>query len=271
MHFYYQLKNDEVVGPVTEEELAKLYTSGEVTNNTLVIEQGGEKWSKYEKLFWTPPPIKKKSSISFFGKKSERLTDSLSDLTTVTWDDAKYKVLCPSCQCRFKCTGKLLTRDKFTCPTCGEKMTTRTLRKIDLVEGLQLEYRVFSMLFSPRGRVSPIDYWLFFALPAILLHSVEPAWAFFWMVLPGMPTAVKRLQDLGLSGQWMWIPMMNFFLMIFSSNNALRGSDDFLSNVVYLFLVLGSIAVHIMMGFVPGQKKTNRYGPSIDRTIRVWR
>ncbi len=179
-------------------------------------------------------------------------------------------VLCPSCQCHFKCTGKLLSRNKFTCLSCFKKQATRKLREIDFLEGQQIEYWIFSQLFSSRGRVGRAHYWLFFALPAGFLNGVEPKLAFLWMLLPGMPTAIKRLQDLGLSEQWMWIPIINLFLMNFSQNNALRGSGDIQTNVVYAFLLLGSIAIHVMMGFVPGQKKTTRFGPPIDRTIRVW-
>lgn len=227
----------------------------------MIISEGKKKWKKYDESFWTPPPLEGSPP-----KKAPHQGGPQSPATS--WDEASYLTKCPSCHQQFQLRGKALLRKLLTCPNCGKKQRGRDFKEIQLVEGQRIEYRRFAKLLSYRGRVGRLEYWLFFLIPGAICWGIEPPLGFFWMLLPGMPTAVKRLQDLGNSGQWMWVPMIHLLLVLGAEGSA---TTDPATGLIYLLLWLGSIALGIMMAFLKGKSESNRYGPPVEHTEQVWR
>lgn len=263
--YYYRGDDGSNHGPLEEGEMKALYEAGEVEEETMVIPEGKKKWKRYYESFWVPPPLEGDAH-----RQASRPSSPYEPPPpSMNWDEAIYLALCPSCGERFQIRGKALGKKRLTCPACGRKQTGKALREIKLEDGQRIEYRRFSKLLSYKGRVGRLEYWLFFLLPGGFLWGVEPFAGILWMLLPGMPTAVKRLQDLGNSGQWMWVPMIHLFLASSYTESGDSGSDP-MTALFYVVLGLGSFVVGVMMAFLKGNKQANRDGPPVEQTERVW-
>ncbi len=59
---YYYIQNDEHVGPVTREELIALRQRGEITDQTLIIEEGADTYASFQDRFGADSPPAPKAS-----------------------------------------------------------------------------------------------------------------------------------------------------------------------------------------------------------------
>jgi uncharacterized membrane protein YhaH (DUF805 family) len=276
VRYYYRGEDGLYVGPLEVSEVKALYEAGEVSEGTMMIEEGKNKLRRYDESFWIPPPLEGEVPQ----KESYPSLPKGPQLSSGPWEEAVFEVSCPSQSCgeRFQLKGKTLSKKRLTCPCCGQKQRTKTLLDVKLVEGQRVEYQRIGQLLSNKGRVGRLEYWLFFLLPGLLLPpllsegSDAAVIAFFWMVLPGMPTAVKRLQDLGHSGQWMWIPMIYLLLRIggLSIRTLSAPKADQMTGLFFIGLLLGSLVLGVMMAFLKGSSKGNCHGPPVADTERVW-
>ncbi|MEM9739516.1 MAG: DUF805 domain-containing protein [Pseudomonadota bacterium] len=147
---------------------------------------------------------------------------------------------------------------------------------------------VFNYLFNPNGRISRSSYWLQFILPyigisvaaSVIDMIITPDLAaagggivgtivalfYFW---PSIAIPVKRFHDRGMTGWW----VLFFALMLIAAIAvaaigfaALGGLDENPAGIavgavgIIAALVVG-IWQLVILGFLPGQKMPNQYGP----------
>lgn len=147
---------------------------------------------------------------------------------------------------------------------------------------------VFNFLFNPNGRISRSAYWLQYVLPyigvsivaAVIDMVVTPDLAaagsgivgtivalfYFW---PSIAVPVKRFHDRGMTGWW----VLFFALMLIAAIVVavvgfipLGGAEE---NPVGIAIgavgILATLGIFIwqlvILGFLPGQKMPNKYGP----------
>ena len=88
--------------------------------------------------------------------------------------------------------------------------------------------------------------------------------AFMLILFPGLAVTIKRLHDRGLSGWWgglLYLLQFQISIQTFYGRVFRPGSIDwfFLNLPLFLFVPL-AIWLIIEIGFLPGQRKQNRYG-----------
>jgi uncharacterized membrane protein YhaH (DUF805 family) len=132
-----------------------------------------------------------------------------------------------------------------------------------------------------KGRVSRGMFWLRYALPAFVIFGVSIDWSVFVsrarveagpVPLPNITLgmlilfafgilfvgAVKRLHDLGHSGKWMGrLLVVGIAILVVG---AWAPPSLFFINLLSLLLVV-ALALGVYIGFWPGQKGPNGFGP----------
>jgi uncharacterized membrane protein YhaH (DUF805 family) len=317
--YYFHGEDEQSHGPLEEVEIKSLYEAGKLTKDTYVIEEGAENWLKYEKLFWTPPPLVRNpppvvasppplvanpppqvasppppiasppppvasppplvaSPPSQVTSPPSQVTSPLQNSTNsyLKWTEAFYAAKCPSCSAIFKIKGNGLTKRRFTCPFCFNVHKVRSLKEIELIEEQNIIHNRITTMMNYHGRVGRLEYLLFFLVPPFLIslagtESGAHVWALLWMLVFGMPTAVKRLQDLGYSRNWMWIPMSGVVIPWLITGNFFGETFDAILGILWLVLLIPSIIIFIMMLALGSKSQTNLHGPPACQTKRVWR
>ncbi len=140
--------------------------------------------------------------------------------------------------------------------------------------------------FSAKGRVSRKDYWLRFVLPLIgvyilvvavlagLAVALGDAGAiigllaipiYIAIVWASVCVAAKRFHDRNWSGWWVLYFMLISFAIVAVQYAGIFLLGETLGGIIALITGLASIGVAIwqlvLLGFLPGDKGPNQYGP----------
>lgn len=115
---------------------------------------------------------------------------------------------------------------------------------------------------------------IFYALGTVGWNTVFPVnWLFVllfcWLVLANVAVAVRRLHDHGVSGFWLFVPLVPVGTMLFAAKDLFGNGVGFLTEdqalllfrmsqgaLVTALVVFGSLFVR------PGDRKPNRFGPA---------
>lgn len=103
MYYYVTATSDSPVGPVSEDHLQQLYTRGEITQSTPILQVGSKEWSKYGLLILSSPlpPPPPPPPVPQHTQRSEKVHS-----------DSNSESKCPSC-------GALLQSSQLFCSYCG--------------------------------------------------------------------------------------------------------------------------------------------------------
>lgn len=136
-------------------------------------------------------------------------------------------------------------------------------------------------LFSPFGRVSLGQFWLYYILPAFAASIVAnitdilvfgtPSFLslmvslfFLW---PSIAVSVKRFHDHGMTGWWVLghgvIAIIAVVAGVFAFGPTITGvgEDSLFAFMVFIPAILGALALSAMLYFVPGRAGGNVHGP----------
>jgi uncharacterized membrane protein YhaH (DUF805 family) len=197
----------------------------------------------------------------------------------VSFDDARYKVSCPTCQSRFIISGKLLgSKESIRCPNkhVDERhqiIDVNSISEIELFES-SISYGIISDYFSYSGRISVRTYWLssLIVLPFLLLIKfigIAGPILFFGLL---HSLWWKRYQDHGFSGKWIAVQgitaVASTFAMILIPQAVNSNQNYPVFSIFYATALLASVLTGILITLVPAKQMINRYGPptSIVRT-----
>lgn len=96
------------------------------------------------------------------------------------------------------------------------------------------------------------------AVPALLLVVVMPLF-YLGSTLAGLALFVRRLQDIGISGIWVWPLLLKLLFRIILLPLGAKFGLPSLNTVAITFDVL-CLLYFIVIGFMPGTAGENRYG-----------
>lgn len=200
----------------------------------------------------------------------------------VSFEKAVYNIVCPICEGPLLVKAKLLSRLHFlTCshrhvhPT-DENFSVDAIKTISLSEG-KVCYRRLTDFFSYSGRLSASDYWwsCLICLPLLIINRMIPG-PVFPILLFGLlhSILIKRYQDLGMRGEWVAIQGATAVILTITNlllPNTLNAGETYPTiGVLGLIGLIASLVSGIMLAFVPGDKKCNRYGPPKSEVKRIW-
>ncbi len=208
----------------------------------------------------------------------------LSGRDEVGFSKAKFRVSCPECGQVIRAKGRRFAkrRKPFNCPTCATKFREE-FTGAQLAEGQVLVYRRLGDWYSCDGRIGRAEYWigLGLSLPVLVLlvllgsstsaSSAEQNLAV--IVFSGVllcPLWAKRLHDIGISGQWMWLWVIGSSM---AATYQEQGELDLSERDLLLFArVLYGVGVvlKLLMAFCPGKKTGNRFGPRPSKYAKKW-
>jgi uncharacterized membrane protein YhaH (DUF805 family) len=204
----------------------------------------------------------------------------LRQRTPVRFSSARYKFVCPACRQVFTASGKRIQESKIVkCPYHkGENLKFKVSDMLFLpMDEEQVIYRRIRDFFSYYGRISVSDYWLSIlpAIPILFLLKYFEGYLGPLIAIPTIvilhPLWIKRLHDLGMSGNWILIPVIHVTLsiLLFFSNRA-SSSTEPITELIILSAMSAAQLLTLAIAFWPGQKKLNRYGPPKANVLRVW-
>lgn len=130
-------------------------------------------------------------------------------------------------------------------------------------------------LTSDEGRATRKEYWLFFlacigfamlllSLPVIGLPAVMPVAISLILLYPSYCIIAKRLQDLGMAGQWaIFIALVAAIDAILIAAGAGGNRNGLLPIVrnIWWWIALLNMAAFFVIGLLPGSRGPNAYGP----------
>ncbi len=106
--------------------------------------------------------------------------------------------------------------------------------------------KLAQIYLSYKGRLSLKDYWIYWALPLIIIELLlmyyeedGPEYKWLWsitntlIIWPAIATTIKRLHDINKSGWWTLAHLMPF---------------------------IGSVILQLVLSIIPGTKGKNQYG-----------
>lgn len=200
----------------------------------------------------------------------------------VSFDDAQYEVICPTCGDPFLAKGRSLAKKPFIkCPHLhiagqDQKIPIGTIKNPSLVKG-HVIYRRLTDFCSYAGRISVADYWLssLLVLPLLLLFKLIPGpvgpLAFFALF---HPLWIKRYHDHGMRGEWVTIQgvaAVTSSIAILLMPKVLAGRESYpIFALIHGIAVIACVITGIMISCMPGKPKINRYGPPKSDVKRVW-
>lgn len=204
MKYYYLDENRRIQGPFDVQQMAALYLSGAIKDSTLCAAAGQKSWSALSEQPW----IKDASVTMPAAENAAPVFGKLGNCACCGAEQEGY-MLPPSC------------------PSCGAAQAP--------VNNSLWSFFCLALrrLFSLRGRTQRKEYWSFVLfsgillliihLLAVLLMLMFGSYDFFSFfidylivssVLSGIvsifsyPLLVRRLHDIGLSGKWVFIPLV---------------------------------------------------------------
>jgi uncharacterized membrane protein YhaH (DUF805 family) len=226
-------------------------------------------------------------------KRKNKIPESANDsnldaVARVSFDDAQYEVKCPTCGGNIIVRGiSLSTRTSIKCPYSHgvgqtQKISVGDIDHQRLIEG-QVIYRRWTDFFSYSGRLSVSDYWLslLFVLPFLVIIKLYlgPIYPLIFFALVH-PLWVKRYHDHGMSTDWIAIQVVaattsciSLYMIPkgFASLSTTDGSMyPVFFDVIQVGAALAAVVTGIIISSIPGQSKTNRYGPPKSEVKRVW-
>lgn len=199
----------------------------------------------------------------------------------VSFEAAKYEVACPTCGGSFLVTGKsLATKPFLKCPHTHAAGQSQKIRignvKPRLAEG-QVIYRRLKDYYSCAGRLSVADYWLsaLLVIPFLLIAKVAtgPLYPILFFIIL-YPLWVKRLQDHGMCSEWVAIQgvaaVASFIAALLLPKFLADGESYPTFAITNAFISVVAMGFGIVISFVPGKNRINRYGPPKSEVKRVW-
>ena len=179
--------------------------------------------------------------------------------TRTNWIDAVLLMDCPKCQSTAKVKAKNCYEGSRFCDRCRAK-SPRTAWTNPREEETQIySITAANLIFSPKGRLSRkalLILWALGILPAVLLAAFDQRLATvlycigFWIFV-AMPSAAKRLQDSGRSGDLVWFSPL--FILVLA----------FVIPISVAFLVV--LLVCLCLLWKKGNPNANRFGPPSSR------
>ncbi|HEX3883247.1 MAG TPA: DUF805 domain-containing protein [Stellaceae bacterium] len=157
--------------------------------------------------------------------------------------------------------------------------------EIYLIEPEYVRPGFWAFLFSPSGRVSRKQYWLWFYVPITLITivlaimSLIPGWFFkllpslfnLFVLWPGIAIMVKRIHDRNKSGWLVWALYVPLILGVFFTIGAViagaAGATGAAATLGIIAAVFGVAALCVMVWFfvefgcMRGTIGANKYGP----------